>query len=88
MWEHLPETMLYLDVPIGDPLTVPNLLVGKLARENLQTTLKGVGNPKDQKNQTILIKILYGAINNQDSLQEDLIAFQKCALDVPQFLGI
>lgn len=23
MWEHLPETMAYLDDPIGDPLTVP-----------------------------------------------------------------
>ena len=26
MWEYLPETMAYLDNPIGDPLTVPNFL--------------------------------------------------------------
>ncbi|MDJ0690477.1 MAG: asparagine synthase-related protein [Xenococcaceae cyanobacterium MO_188.B32] len=30
MWECLPETMAYLDNPIGDPLTVPNLLLGRL----------------------------------------------------------
>ncbi len=91
MWEHLPETMFYLDVPIGDPLTVQNLLVGKLAIENVQTTLNiegGVPCFGDPKNQPILINILYGAINNQDSLQAYLIAFQKCALDVPQLLRI
>jgi asparagine synthase (glutamine-hydrolysing) len=89
MWEHLPETMLYLDDPIGDPLTVPNLLLGKLARENVEITLNGEGGDPcfgGPKNQPMLINSLYGAINNQDSLQAYLISFQKCALDLPQLL--
>ncbi|WP_413173968.1 asparagine synthase [Anabaena azotica] len=89
MWELLPETMLYLDDPIGDPLTVPNLLIGKLARKNVQTILNGEGGDPcfgGPKNQPMLINSLYGSINNQDSLQAYLISFQKCALDLPQLL--
>ncbi|MEA5578935.1 asparagine synthetase B family protein [Anabaena sp. UHCC 0451] len=89
MWERLPETMLYLDDPIGDPLTVPNLLVGKIARENVEITLNGEGGDPcfgGPKNQPMLINSLYGSINNQDSLQAYLISFQKCALDLPQLL--
>ena len=89
MWERLPETMAYLDDPIGDPLTVPNLLIGRIARKNVQITLNGeVGDPcfGGPKNQPMLINSLYGAINNQDSLQAFLISFQKCALDLPQLL--
>lgn len=89
MWERLPETMLYLDDPIGDPLTVPNLLIGKLARENVQITLNGEGGDPcfgGPKNQPMLINSLYGTINNQDALTAYLISFQKCALDLPQLL--
>ncbi|MFN6536730.1 MAG: asparagine synthetase B family protein [Nostoc sp. EkiNYC01] len=87
MWECLPETMAYLDDPIGDPLTVPNFLLGKMARENVQVILNGEGGDPcfgGPKNQPMLINSLYGSINNQDSLQAYLIAFQKCALDLPQ----
>ncbi|TAF06974.1 MAG: asparagine synthase [Nostocales cyanobacterium] len=89
MWECLPETMLYLDDPIGDPLTVPNLLLGKLARKNVQVTLNGEGGDPcfgGPKNQPMLINSLYGSINNQDTLQAYLISFQKCALDLQQLL--
>lgn len=89
MWERLPETMLYLDDPIGDPLTVPNLLIGKLARENVEITLNGEGGDPcfgGPKNQPMLINSLYGTINNQDALTAYLISFQKCALDLPQLL--
>ena len=89
MWERLPETMAYLDDPIGDPLTVPNLLIGRIARENVQITLNGEGGDPcfgGPKNQPMLINSLYGAINNQDSLQAFLISFQKCTLDLPQLL--
>ncbi|MTJ14502.1 asparagine synthase [Anabaena sp. UHCC 0187] len=89
MWERLPETMAYLDDPIGDPLTVPNLLIGRIARENVQVTLNGEGGDPcfgGPKNQPMLINSLYGAINNQNSLQAFLISFQKCALDLPQLL--
>ncbi|MTJ10920.1 MULTISPECIES: asparagine synthetase B [unclassified Anabaena] len=89
MWERLPETMVYLDDPIGDPLTVPNLLIGRIARENVQITLNGEGGDPcfgGPKNQPMLINSLYGYVNNQDSLQAFLISFQKCALDLPQLL--
>jgi asparagine synthase (glutamine-hydrolysing) len=89
MWEKLPEAMAYLDDPIGDPLTVPNLLVGKLARDYVKTTLNGEGGDPcfgGPKNQPMLINNLYGSVTNQDPLQAYLISFQKCASDLPQLL--
>ncbi len=89
MWEHLPETMAYLDDPIGDPLTVPNLLLGRLARQNVEVVLNGEGGDPcfgGPKNQPMLINSLYGSVSNQDALQAYLISFQKCAADLPQLL--
>jgi asparagine synthase (glutamine-hydrolysing) len=89
MWERLPETMAYLDDSIGDPLTVPNLLLGRLARESVQVVLNGEGGDPcfgGPKNQPMLINSLYGSVTNQDSLQAYLISFQKCAADLPQLL--
>ncbi|GAA6623288.1 asparagine synthetase B family protein [Scytonema sp. NUACC26] len=89
MWERLPETMAYLDDPIGDPLTVPNLLLGRLARESVQVLLNGEGGDPcfgGPKNQPMLINNLYGSVTNQDALQAYLISFQKCATALPQLL--
>ncbi|MEA5621282.1 asparagine synthetase B family protein [Cronbergia sp. UHCC 0137] len=89
MWEHLPETIAYLDDPIGDPLTVPNLLLGKMARKDVQVILNGEGGDPcfgGPKNQPMLINSLYGSITNQNSLSAYLMAFQKCAVDLPQLL--
>lgn len=89
MWERLPETMAYLDDPIGDPLTVPNLLVGQLARETVEVVLNGEGGDPcfgGPKNQPMLINSLYNSVIHQDSLQAYLIAFGKCATDLPQLL--
>jgi asparagine synthase (glutamine-hydrolysing) len=90
MWEQLPETMAYLDDPIGDPLTVPNLLIGRLAREAVRVVLNGEGGDPcfgGPKNQPMLLNNLYGSVTNQpDSLEAYLISFQKCALDLPQLL--
>ncbi|BDI20199.1 asparagine synthetase B [Nostoc cf. commune SO-36] len=89
MWERLPETMAYLDDPIGDPLTVPNLLLGRLARESVEVILNGEGGDPcfgGPKNQPMLINSLYGSVTNQDALQAYLISFQKCAADLPQLL--
>lgn len=83
MWERLPETMAYLDDPIGDPLTVPNLLLGRLARESVQVLLNGEGGDPcfgGPKNQPMLINSLYGSVTNQDSLQAYLISFQNARL--------
>ena len=89
MWEKLPETMAWLDDPIGDPLTVPNLLIGQLARESVQVVLNGEGGDPcfgGPKNQPMLLNQLYGGVTQQDPLQAYLLAFKKCALDLPQLL--
>ena len=90
MWKQLPETMAYLDDPIGDPLTVPNLLLGRLARNSVRVVLNGEGGDPcfgGPKNQPILINSLYGSVANQpDPLTAYLNSFQKCALDLPQLL--
>lgn len=89
MWEQLPETMRWLDDPIGDPLTVPNLLLGQLARESVRVVLNGEGGDPcfgGPKNQPMLINQLYGAVTQHNPLQAYLIAFQKCASDLPQLL--
>jgi asparagine synthase (glutamine-hydrolysing) len=89
MWSKLPETMAYLDDPIGDPLTVPNLLVGKLASQDVSITLNGEGGDPcfgGPKNQPMLIDSLYSSVTKGDSLQAYLISFQKCAADLPQLL--
>ncbi|XGV95267.1 MAG: asparagine synthetase B [Leptolyngbya sp. BL-A-14] len=89
MWEHLPETMAALDDPIGDPLTVPNLLLGRLAAEHVKTVLNGEGGDPcfgGPKNQPMLINALYGNVTQQESLQAYLTSFQKCATDLPQLL--
>ncbi len=89
MWAQLPQTMADLDDPIGDPLTVPNLLIGKLARNHVLVTLNGEGGDPcfgGPKNQPMLIDSLYNTDINYDPLQAYLISFQKCAADLPQLL--
>ena len=89
MWERLPETMAWLDNPIGDPLTVPNLLIGQLACESVQVVLNGEGGDPcfgGPKNQPMLLHQLYGTVHQQDPLQAYLQAFKKCAMDLPQLL--
>ena len=89
MWERLPETMAWLDDPIGDPLTVPNLLLGKLAKESVEVILNGEGGDPcfgGPKNQPMLLNQLYGSVTEQDSLSAYLLSFQKCAADLPQLL--
>jgi asparagine synthase (glutamine-hydrolysing) len=89
MWKELPETMALLDDPIGDPLTVPNLLLARLARESVDIILNGEGGDPcfgGPKNQPMLMNQLYGTVMGQGSLQAFLLAFQKCAADLHQLL--
>lgn len=89
LWEQLPRTMAYLDEPIGDPLTVPNLLVGELARKDVRVILNGEGGDPcfaGPKNKPMLLNSLYGAVAPE---QLDLVAaylhsFRKCSTDLPQ----
>jgi asparagine synthase (glutamine-hydrolysing) len=89
MWEVLPETMAWLDDPIGDPLTVPNLLLGQLARQQVGVVLNGEGGDPcfgGPKNQPMVINQLYSPVSQQDPLQAYLLSFRKCAADLPQLL--
>ena len=89
MWDKLSETMANLDDPIGDPLTVPNLLIGRLASNDVSITLNGEGGDPcfgGPKNQPMLIDSLYNSETNHNPLQAYLTSFQKCAADLPQLL--
>ena len=89
MWAQLPQTMADLDDPIGDPLTVPNLLIGKLASNDVSVTLNGEGGDPcfgGPKNQPMLIDSLYNPSTSYNPLEAYLSSFQKCAADLPQLL--
>ncbi len=63
MWDRLPDTMAALDEPIGDPLTVPNRLMGEAARQQVSVILNGEGGDPcfgGPKNQPMLLTQLYG----------------------------
>ena len=90
MWEYLAETMADLDDPIGDPLTVPNLLIAKLAKQTVEIVLNGEGGDPcfgGPKNQPMLLNSLYSSVTNRrDYLPAYLLSFQKCAANLPQLL--
>lgn len=89
MWARLPEVMAYLDDPIGDPLTVPNFLLGTLARQSVDVILNGEGGDPcfgGPKNQPMLMNRLYDSVSGQDALQAYLMSYHKCASDLPQLL--
>ncbi len=100
MWETLPETMALLDDPIGDPLTVPNLLLGRLAKGSVNVILNGEGGDPcfgEPKNQPMLLSQLYASEarfskdghdnkTNQKLLQFYLRSFHKCAEDLSELL--
>jgi asparagine synthase (glutamine-hydrolysing) len=89
LWEHLPAAMAQLDDPIGDPLTVPNLLLGQLARQSVQVVLNGEGGDPcfgGPKNQPMLIHQIYGNPAPRAILESYLASFHKCAAELPQLL--
>lgn len=92
MWEQLPKTMAHLDDPIGDPLTVPNLLVAQLAHGDVNIILNGEGGDPcfgGPKNKPMLLNSLYSsvALSQQDWLLAYLNSFQKCSADLPRLLA-
>ncbi|MEW6207608.1 MAG: asparagine synthase-related protein [Acidobacteriota bacterium] len=92
MWELLPETMAHLDDPIGDPLTVPNLLLGRKARESVSVILNGEGGDPcfgGPKNQPMLLSNLYTPANEartMDQASAYLASFQKCWPDIARLM--
>lgn len=89
MWSKLPLTMSCLDDPIGDPLTVPNYLLGKIAQSDTNIILNGEGGDPcfgGPKNQPMLLNQLYAGVNNtEDNLVANYLnSFKKCFPDLPQ----
>lgn len=86
--ETLPETMRALDNPIGDPLTVPNLLLARAARQEADIALNGEGGDPcfgGPKNLPMLLHELY-APSGQDRIAAYLRSYQKCFDDLPHLL--
>ncbi len=83
----LAETMAALDDPIGDPLTVPNLLLARAARQESEVVLNGEGGDPcfgGPKNLPMLLHELYGA--GKSRAQAYLRAYQKCHDDLHRLL--
>ncbi len=92
IWAELPMAIAHLDDPIGEGLTVPNLLLGKLAKESVNLVLNGEGGDPcfgGPKNQPMLLNSLYGLVTHpeeSDLLSAYLTSFKKCFLDLPRLL--
>ncbi|HLV80807.1 MAG TPA: asparagine synthase C-terminal domain-containing protein, partial [Chthonomonadaceae bacterium] len=83
----LPETMAALDDPIGDPLTTPNLLLGRAAAQETGVILNGEGGDPcfgGPKNLPMLLHALYGREDQQGAAY--FRAYQKCYDDLPALL--
>ncbi len=84
---HLLETMTALDDPIGDPLTVPNLLLGRAAAQDVTHILNGEGGDPcfgGPKNQPLLLNELYGSPTSR--AEDYLRSYRKCYADLPSLL--
>jgi len=85
--KHLPESLAVLDDPIGDPLTTPNLLIGREAARVTGTILNGEGGDPSfggPKNTPMLLHALYG---DPAGLSDAYLrSFGKCWDDLPVLL--
>lgn len=87
--KHLEESIAYLDDPIGDPLTVPNLLLGRAAQKVTGTILNGEGGDPifgGPKNIPMLLHELYGEATEQDRVDGYFRSYNKCYDDLPRLL--
>lgn len=86
---YLPETVALLDCPVGDPLTVPNFLLAKAAREDgLRNVFNGEGGDPcfgGPKNLPMLIFALQRE-SNQSLARTYLSSYRKCFDDLPFLL--
>lgn len=94
MWELHAETLSLLDDPIGDPLTVPNFILGKKAKQFTDVILNGEGGDPcfgGPKNQPMMLESLYqsahgGTTRSRDLVSAYLASFQKCSTDLHRLL--
>lgn len=91
LWDLHRESISLLDDPIGDPLTVPNLILARKAKQVTPVILNGEGGDPcfgGPKNQPMMLASLYGEAMPSHSQIEDayLASFQKCKSDLPRLL--
>ncbi len=85
--DHLEATMAALDDPIGDPLTVPNFLLGRAAAQDTSVILNGEGGDPcfgGPKNLPMLLHALYPPAGSPETAY--LRSYQKCYDDLPRLL--
>lgn len=86
---HLPETAARLDGPIGDPLTVPNLLLARAASAVSDVILNGEGGDPcfgGPKNPSMFLHELYAPDDPFARERSYLRSYQKCYDDLPRLL--
>lgn len=84
---HLFETLAALDDPIGDPLTVPNYLLGRAASQDTTLILNGEGGDPcfgGPKNQPLILQELYQPDSSRGEVY--LRSYRKCYDDLPRLL--
>ena len=92
MWDMHAEAMALLDDPIGDPLTVPNLILGRTAKQSVNVILNGEGGDPcfgGPKNQPMLLTNLYQSADPTtapDLVAAYLASYQKCSPDLARLL--
>lgn len=82
------DTMRALDDPIGDPLTVPNLLLGRQAAKDTDVILNGEGGDPcfgGPKSQSMLLHEFYPRDDSREAAY--LRSYQKCYDDLPHLLS-
>ena len=92
MADHLAETVALLDCPVGDPLTVPNLLLARAAAaDGLRVILNGEGGDPcfgGPKNVPMLVYEWHRTnANPLDRARAYLRAYRKCYLELPHLLS-
>jgi asparagine synthase (glutamine-hydrolysing) len=89
--DSLPETMAALDDPIGDPLTVPNFLLGREAARDVGVILNGEGGDPcfgGPKNVPMLLHGLYHSYQPAEAPETAYLrSYQKCYDDLPRLLA-
>ena len=91
MWNLHEESIAMLDDPIGDPLTVPNMILARHARKQTPIILNGEGGDPcfgGPKNQPMMLDGLYrSAPPSKRELEATYLAsFQKCQADLSRLL--
>jgi asparagine synthase (glutamine-hydrolysing) len=90
--DHLAEAVALLDCPVGDPLTVPNLLLARAAAaDGLRVILNGEGGDPcfgGPKNLPMIIhELQYSALDPRERARAYLHSYRKCYSELPRLLS-